>query len=283
MANDFKSRPAELKPREKMARSPDLASLSNEELLAILLKTGAADCDVMELSSRLISLFRSTRNFIKTAIDWRALEREIEDYNRANPGRRILGVGRVKLFELAAAFELGRRGLTTADDEGLDDGENLPSDVRTVTNAERIFRYALIGRGEQENFLVLPVTARFTPLCDPIFATRGTVSSTPVHPRDVFREAVRWGAHSVIVAHNHPSGDATPSAQDLGLTRRLVEISQLMAIPLLDHIVLATAHDSRPGDFVSIRGAKLVAFSSAAPSRDAAPRQAASPAKGPPP
>ncbi len=265
MANDFKSRPAELKPREKMARSPDLSTLSSEELLAILLKTGAADCDVMELSSRLISHFRSTRNFIRTAIDWRALEREIAAHNRDNPGRRILGVGRVKLFELAAAFELGRRGLASAADGDLDAGENLPSDVRTVANAERIFRYALIGRGEQENFLVLPVTARFTPLSDPIFATRGTVSSTPVHPRDVFREAVRWGAHSVIVAHNHPSGDPTPSAKDLSLTRRLVEISQLMAIPLLDHLVLATAPDSSPGDFVSIRGAELVSFNPAHP------------------
>ena len=85
--------------------------------------------------------------------------------------------------------------------------------------------------------------------------TRGGVASVSVHPREVFCEAIRWRAHAVIVAHNHPCGDATPSEKDIILTERLLEAASVMRIPILDHLVLA-------GDnYVSIKNLGRVSFS----------------------
>ncbi len=257
MPNDFKKQADDLKPREKLLKAPRVGDLHDEDLLAIILKTGAEGCDVMELSRRLISHYGSVRKFVGAAADWRTLREDIRVHNLASPDRKILGVGEAKLLELAAAIELARRGIELLRGEPGDDAP-LPKTVRTFADAHRVFRYALRGRSEQENFLVLPVDTRFTPLCDPIFVTRGTLSSTPVHPREVFREAIRWGAHALLVAHNHPSGDATPSAEDVRLTERLVEVSKLVSIPLVDHLVLGSSQGCDA--CISLRQAKLVEF-----------------------
>ena len=254
MPSDFKNQADELKPREKMMRAASLRDVDSEDLLAVLLKTGAQGCDVMELSRRLVSLFGSIRTFVKVGADWRAMKEAVRRHNEEHPDRRVAGVGDVKLLELAAAIELARRGF----DQGIEDAEPPPRNVRTSADAARIFRSALTGRGEQENFFVLPVDSRFAPACDPICITRGTLSSTPVHPREVFREAIRWGAHAIVVAHNHPSGDTTPSREDIALTTRLLEVSKLVAIPLVDHLVLGSSQTGR--GFLSLRESKLVDF-----------------------
>ncbi len=244
--NNFKALSDELKPRERMRRAASIRSVDDASLLAIILKTGAPGCDVVELSRRLLKAFGSLSHLVRC--DWRELGETIKRHNKEHPNERILGVGPVKQLLLAAAFELVRRGF-----------ELKPEDVRTrvvdsTEVAAEIFRRALEQGDEQENFFVLPLDAKNHPLSEPICVTRGTLDGTPVHGREVFKDAIRWGAHAVIVAHNHPSGDPEPSREDIIVTKSLLEASTIVGIPLVDHLVLG--RDS----CVSIREKGFVSF-----------------------
>ena len=237
--NNFKSLSDELKPREKMRRASSVRAVDDAALLAVMLKTGTQGCDVVESSRRLLKAFGSLPRLVRC--DWRELGETIRQYNKAHPNERVLGIGPTKQLELAAAFELVRRGFDVS-----------PEDVRakvvdSTEAAVEIFRRALALGEEQENLFVLPLDAKRHPLCEPICATRGTPDKSPVHSREVFKDAIRWGAHAVIVAHNHPSGDSTPSRDDVVVTKRLVEASAVIGIALLDHIVIGR------GSHVSLR------------------------------
>ena len=117
--NDFKALPDELKPREQLRRAASPRDVSEESLLAILLKTGANGCDVVELARRLLKAFGSLHALVRA--DGRRLERTIKDYNRSHPEKRILGIGPVKALELTAAFELVRRDVSA---QGAGDAES---------------------------------------------------------------------------------------------------------------------------------------------------------------
>jgi len=244
--NNFKALADELKPRERMRRAASARVVDDVALLAVILKTGAPGCDVVELSRRLLKAFGSLPRLVRC--DWRELGEVIKQYNKDHPHERVLGIGPAKQLVLAAAFELVRRGF-----------EIKPEDVRArVVNstevAAEIFRRALEMGDEQENFLVLPLDAKNHPISEPIRVTRGTLDMSPVHGREVFKDAIRWGAHAVMVAHNHPSGDAEPSRDDVVMTRSLVEVSTVVGIPLVDHLVLGR------NSYVSIRESGLVDF-----------------------
>ena len=244
--NGFKALSDELKPREKMRRASSVRTVDDAALLAVMLKTGTQGCDVVESSRRLLKAFGSLPRLVRC--DWRELGETIRQYNKAHPTERVLGIGPTKQLELAAAFELVRRGF-----------EVLPEDVRakvvdSTEVAVDVFRRSLAMGEEQENFLVLPLDSKGHPLCEPICATKGTLDMSPVHAREVFRDAIRWGAHAVMVAHNHPSGDPKPSREDVVMTKRLIEASSVVGIPLLDHLVLGN------GAHVSIRESGLVPF-----------------------
>lgn len=244
--NNFKALSDELKPRERMRRASSVRAVDDASLLAVMLKTGAPGCDVVELSRRLLKAFGSLPRLVRC--DWRELGETIRRYNREHPNERVLGIGPTKQLELAAAFELVRRGF-----------EVQPEDVRakvvdSTEVAVEVFRRSLAMWEEQENLLVLPLDAKNHPLCEPICVTKGTLDMSPVHSREVFRDAIRWGAHSVIVAHNHPSGDPEPSRGDIEATKRLLEASLVVGIPLIDHIVLGKT------SFTSIREQRLIAF-----------------------
>lgn len=229
MSNAFRERMGEVKPREQMELAPNPHDVSDEALLAVLLKTGAVGCDVMELSRRLLAAFGSLRELMSS--DWRMLEERIRAYNRGNPKRPILGVGHVKCLELAAAFELGyRRSRLTVD-------ELFDLQLSSAEDAARVFRSFSIPEDRQENLFVLPLDARRHPISCPVRVSRGTERSTPVCVRDVFREAVRWGAPAVVVAHNHPGGNTEPSQEDVIVTQALVAASELIGIQVLDHLV----------------------------------------------
>ncbi len=250
--NDFKNRPDELKPREQMRAASDLRTMPSESLLAILLKTGAPGCDVVELARRLISAYGSLHNLVRA--DWRSLGEKIRRHNRDWPQRKILGIGDVKQMELAAAFELVRRGY-----------EAQPDDIRECRIADpdeayRILKPLVAYGDEQENFYVLPLNLQRHPLSEPIRVTRGTASSSLVHAREMFREAIRWGAYCVMVAHNHPSGDPTPSEGDFETTRQLLRMSRDLGIPLLDHLVLGAPGSNGGKGYVSIRSLGGVTF-----------------------
>ena len=138
---------------------------------------------------------------------------------------------------------------------------NRPA-VRDPETAYRLLRpvmSAATSGDSQETFFVLLLDTKSRVIGSPVEATRGLLDTSLVHPREVFREAVRQSAASVILAHNHPSGDPTPSKEDIDITRRLVEAARILGIRIVDHVICGRPSDMTPG-FVSLREKNLVAF-----------------------
>ena len=237
--------PGELMPREQMECVPDSTRISDAALLAILLKTGAPGLNVMDLSTRILEAFGSLRNLVSG--DWRFLEARIEDWNNAHPDRPIKGVGHVKCLELAAAFEIARRW------------DRLPPEaiktmhVDSPGKAYDVFRSVLVPGDEKEELLVLLLNTRNRPLCEPIKMARGTQNYIGTYAKDVYKEALRWGAHSVMIAHTHPSGDPTPSEDDVIFTQGLIDVGMIAQIPLLDHLVIGATGSANGQGYISIR------------------------------
>ena len=228
MGNDFKKRAVESKPRERIEEAGSASVASAAELLAVIIKTGTAGCDVMELSRRLIDAFGSADTLVKT--DLNTLRSGIKSYNDEHPNRKIVGLGRVKTLQLAAAFELARRGYAA---------RVVPAKtIGSSADAAAIFRSALGENAEKETFWALPLDPKRRPLSEPQTIAIGTLNGVNVHPRDVFSIAVRWNAHSIVVAHNHPSGSSLPSKRDVDLTWGLYGAGKMMGIPLVDHIII---------------------------------------------
>lgn len=244
--------PPELMPRERMIRDPGAATLSDAELLALMLKTGTADCSVLELSSRLLSAFRSLDEFVNA--DWLAMKSRIAEYNKAHPLRQIKGVGESKLLGIAAAFAFVRRA------ESRQDWDFRRQNLRSSSAAYRLFDRIVKAAPEKEHFFVLPMDSDYHPLCEPLDISQGFVNRTPVHPREVFCEAVRYRAYAIIVAHNHPCGDPTPSEEDLSITKQLIGAGKLVGIRLLDHIVIGAPDSKKGTGFVSIRNLAILKF-----------------------
>lgn len=236
---------AEAMPREQFMRAEDPRGVADETLVAVLLRTGTRGCDVMELSRRLIHAFGSLRGLVSA--DWRGMLARVKEYNKAHPERRILGFGKVKCLELAAAFELGRRRQRLTPD-GLREERIVDADA-----ASKLFRSCLTVDDEQENAWVLALDADRKAICEPFLVSRGTADATLMHPREVFKQALRWGAHSVWVAHNHPSGNPQPGPMDFERTRELVEVSRVVGIGLRDHLVLGALPSAGGKGYVSIR------------------------------
>ena len=227
------SLPAELRPRELMERF-GCKSLSDDQLLAILLRSGTRGLNVIELSRAILRRYGSLRELSK------ATPAELEALG-------LPGLGRVKCLELSAALEITRRVLDWRDpDERMDSPENVARRLAPLIEADT-----------RETFFVFPLNRRNRLIGAPVAIARGTVDTVLAHPREVFRETVRLSASCVVVAHNHPSGDPSPSAADLAITRELVAAGRVLRIPLLDHIVVGHPAAS---NFRSLRREKLVEF-----------------------
>jgi len=149
------------------------------------------------------------------------------------------GVGLAKAAQLQAAFELGKRLATSVD--------GPKAVVRGASDAAALVMEDLRHR-QQECLGAIFLDTRNQVICVRIL-TVGTLTGSPAHPREVFREALAQGCASLIVCHNHPSGDPTPSKDDISLTARLVQVGELMGVPLLDHIVIGG------GRYVSLKEA----------------------------
>lgn len=242
--NNFKAKDGELMPREKMIRAADPKDVEDAALLAVLLKTGVNGCDVMELARRLITAFGSLKGLVDS--DWRRIECRIAEYNKNHPERPIKGVGRVKCLELAAAFELGRRGSRLSHQDLAQVCINRPNDAYVL------FREIVAAADGQENLYVLPLDAKRRPMCEPFKVSVGTSDYTPVVARDIFRKAISWGAQAVVVAHNHPSGDPTPSKDDVEVTEKLSSAAALVDVDLVDHLVLGAPGSANGLGYVSI-------------------------------
>jgi len=118
---------------------------------------------------------------------------------------------------------------------------------------------AATGGDKQESFMTLLLNTKSRLIMPPVEATRGLLDQSPVHPREVFREAVRNSAACVILVHNHPTGDPAPSKEDIDVTRRLIEAGKIIGIRVVDHVICGRPSDTAPG-YISLRERGLVAF-----------------------
>ena len=240
--------PVSERPREKLRRDPSGESLSDAELLAIVLNTGTAGCPVFELAIRLLGVFRSLDDFVSA--DWLAMKTRIAEWNARNRNAQIRGVGDGKLLRISAAFLFERRARARLEAEAF---RKVRYDPKRPEAILPLFAGILSAEPEKEHLFVLPIDPKLRPMCAPIDVSQGTITKTPVHPREVFCEATRYRARAVLVAHNHPDGDPEPSAEDLRVTARLVEAGRLIGIELLDHLVLGAAGSAGGAGFVSLR------------------------------
>ena len=231
-----KELPTTLRPREELARvGPD--NVSDAVLLAILLRSGARGLNVVDLAAELLQRFGSLSELAQADV-------------HELVAQKIPGLGPVKAMELVAALQIGKR-LNQS-------GRNDRVCVRGPLDAVRQLQPLAKGR-KQEAFWVLRVDIRNCVIGRPIEVSKGTLTASLVHPREVFREAVRSASAAVILGHNHPSGDPSPSAEDIRITRQLVSAGEVVDIRVLDHVVLGDP-DREGGGFVSLRESGLVEF-----------------------
>ena len=206
----IKAMPKALKPRERLIQR-GAGSLRDHELLAILLGSGIKGQHVLDLAA---SILEKYPDGTLAQLPYAELE-------------KIRGIGPAKACALLAATELIRRWLHT--DEG-----SLPAIESPQDAADQVPE---LRRAKKEHFVALYLNAR-NQLLSKETVSVGTLTANLVHPREVFQPAVAQSAASVILVHNHPSGDPNPSPEDLTLTARLREAGELMGITVLDHVVL---------------------------------------------
>src|SRR5690242_11540908 len=214
--------PQDERPREKLlARGAD--ALSNAELIAILLRTGPRGMNVIEVARELIGKYKSFGELSRCSV------KELS---------AIKGIGPAKALELVAAFNLGKRFTQEPlSQQKLDSPELI---YKLLGNEMRMLRI--------ESLRVVLLDTRYRLIRVESVST-GSMNESIAHPREIFRPAITYSAYAVIVVHNHPSGDASPSQTDHALTRRLAEGAELLQIKLLDHIIIGAPLEGNPGYF----------------------------------
>lgn len=215
------------RPRERLQRLGP-GALKADELLAILLRTGSAREDVLAVAQRLLAERGGLRGLASSDLATLA---------------QMHGLGPAKATTIAAAFELGRRAALEVG--GVQVAVTSPAEIARLLQPEMELL-------QQEELRLLILDTKHHVVASPMLY-RGTVSAAPGRVAEVFREAVRRGAAKVAVAHNHPSGDPTPSRDDIAFTRELVRAGRLMDIEVLDHVVIGQG----PGRWVSLRERRL--------------------------
>lgn len=205
--------PESERPRERLVRF-GAESLSAAELLAIILGSGTKQMPVLQLAQLMLAKFGSLGQLADATIQELC---------------QVKGIGSAKAIQLRAAFNLGLR-LSK---------QNIAAKykIEHPAHAYQLVKDDLIGE-KRELFVVIMQDAKGCSLGHHI-VSMGTLTETPVHPREVFYPAIRHKAVSVILIHNHPSGDLTPSRQDHELTRKLIAVGQLVGIPVNDHIIIS--------------------------------------------
>lgn len=200
------------RPRERLWNR-GVQMIGDEELLAVILGTGVRARSAATVAADLV---HSAGGVVALS---RASPRELA---------LVTGVGAARATRVAAAFELGRRAITIEQHRDV------------LAQADDVYRIVgpRVAGLQQEVFIALGVDIR-NGLLDVVEVARGTVHGVEVHPREVFRPLVRMAAAGGVVVHNHPSGDPTPSADDIALTRRLRAAGDLLGIPIIDHVVIA--------------------------------------------
>ncbi len=200
------------RPRERLIRQ-GAESLSNQELLAILLRTGTKQESVLHLANRVLGFFEQIQELKNATME---------------EMMTVKGIGQAKAVQLLAAVELGKRLSQQKTNEKFT--IRSPKDAATYLMPD-------MASLTQEHFVTLFLNVKNQILHkQTIFI--GSLNASIVHPREIFREAVKRSAASIICAHNHPSGNPSPSTEDIDVTKRLMEAGRLMGIELLDHVII---------------------------------------------
>ena len=223
----IKDQPASERPRERLAAKGP-GALSDAELIAILLRTGRRGANAVEIGAQLLKKFGSLQALARASVD---------------DLRKVKGIGRDKAVTLKAAFTLARKM-----------AEELRHESPVLDTPERIadllredHRHATA-----ETFQVVLLNTRRR-LIKVETLSQGTLDTILVHPRDVFRSAITANAAAIVIVHNHPSGDPTPSEADIKVTRDLIRAGQLLKIDVLDHVILGRATPERSKEYASLR------------------------------
>lgn len=208
----IKSMPEELRPRERML-AVGASSLSSAELLAIILRTGTKDESALELAHRILLEPRGLRFLAESSIDELC---------------SLKGVGIAKAAQIKAAVELGKRLACMG--QVMRPTVRNPEEVCTLVMEEMCYL-------DRENFRVIFLNTKNQVLGIETISV-GSLNSSLSHPREVFKRAIQKSAAAIILVHNHPSGDPTPSAEDIEITRRLCEVGKVVGIDVLDHLII---------------------------------------------
>ena len=199
------------RPRERL-KTYGASSLSDEEILAIILRTGTKSINAKDLARELLKTIGGINNFNNTSL---------------NALAKIKGIGEVKAITLLASLELGKRALIK------------PKSGLKIINNQMVydyFKYDFINV-YQEHFVALFLDIKNNLInYETIFI--GTVSNAQIHPREIFKSAIKNSASKIIIMHNHPTGDSSPSRADIELTNKLVSIGEFLSIPVIDHVII---------------------------------------------
>lgn len=208
MVRDY---PQEERPRERMIKE-GAQGLTNQELSAILLRTGTRGESVLHLATRILKEVGSLK---------RLHDASVEEL------MRIKGVGQAKAVQIKAGLELGRR---------VAQQRKAPVTIRSSHDAAAYLQERL-ALELQEIFYCLFLNTKNQIIHEKAIF-KGSLNSSVVHPREVYKEGLKWSAASIIVAHNHPSGDPTPSKEDILVTKRLKQAGDIIGIHCLDHLII---------------------------------------------
>lgn len=208
----LKDLPEDLLPRERLSQfGPEM--LTNKEILAILLRTGLKGENVLDLAERLLMEAGGLAGLARM---------DVHDLIQLH------GLGKAKASELKAALELGRRSVSA--DPTTRPVINSPQDIAHLVMEE--MRYL-----DREHFRIVSLSTKNHVLGISSISI-GSLNSSLVHPRECFKEAIRRNSNAIILLHNHPSGDPSPSREDIDVTRRLADGGQILGIEVLDHVII---------------------------------------------
>lgn len=203
----IKDIPLENRPRERMKKL-GLSSLSDAEVLALILQKGSRKDNVIDMSNKLIAKYGLSKLSSLSLTELSAID----------------GIGEAKAIQILAAFEINRR-------------IPLFNGIK-ITGAKDVFeKYRHLSDLKQEKFIVLVLDIKNKIIKEEVISI-GTLDSAVIHPREIFRSAIKESGNAIIVVHNHPSGDCSPSKKDLDITSKISKAGSILGIELLDHIII---------------------------------------------
>lgn len=206
------------RPYEKFEKY-GVVALTNTDLLAIILRTGTKDYNVERLASRLLFYGRTDKKEGSLSGLYQLSYEELQ---------QIKGIGKIKALQIVALLELSKR---------IAKEKNYPTEK--IDSPDEVAHYFMeeLRHLKEEQFVVTFLDAKCK-ITGYQMVSKGSLTASIVHPREVYKLAIQKAAHSIIVLHNHPSGDPTPSREDIEITKRLKSVGELIGIPLLDHIII---------------------------------------------